>query len=79
MIFHGKSQERGGTKPLLYPLRHVRSNDRMGCVSEAWARQYADRGTGMRQLLSEFISAIDAEVNLLEQEGRDQVYELLSG
>jgi len=33
----------------------------------------------MKQLLSEFTSAIDAEITLLEKEGRDQVYELLSG
>jgi hypothetical protein len=33
----------------------------------------------MKQLLSEFASAIDAEIALLEKESRDQVYELLSG
>jgi hypothetical protein len=33
----------------------------------------------MKQLLSEFASAINAEITLLEREGRDQVYELLSG
>ena len=33
----------------------------------------------MKQLLSEFASAIDAEITILEKEGRDQVYELLSG
>jgi len=33
----------------------------------------------MKQLLAEFASAIDAEIALLEKEGRDQVYELLSG
>ena len=33
----------------------------------------------MKKLLSEFASAIDAEITLIEKEGHDQVYELLSG
>lgn len=33
----------------------------------------------MKELLAEFASAIDAEIDLLEEENRDRAYELLSG